>query len=70
MLRYILLISITFISAYEVGDKLSYYDQLKEYDVCYGAQDHNIEDRLLSFSDFNGSSSDFHVFLIDMAASW
>ena len=70
MFKYILFVFISILSAYEVGDKLSYYDQLKDYDVCYGAQDHDIDDRLLSFSDFNGSNSDFHVFFIDLAASW
>ena len=61
----------SFCLSYEVGDKLSYYDQLKQYPVCYGSDEHDlISDGQLSFSDFNGSSSDFHVFFIDLAASW
>jgi hypothetical protein len=70
MYKYILYFTLSFLFSYEVGDKLSYYDQLKEYDVCYGAQQHGIQDGLLSFSNFNGSNSDFHVFFIDLAASW
>ena len=70
MYKYILFFILSFLFSYEVGDKLSYYDQLKEYDVCYGSAQHGIEDRLLSFSDFNGSNSNFHVFFIDLAASW
>ena len=62
---------LSFCFSYEVGDKISYYDQLKQYDVCYGAEEHGFgSDALLSFSDFNGSNSNFHVFYIDLAASW
>ena len=72
MYRYIILcFSLSFLISYEVGHKLSYYDQLKQYPVCYGSDEHDlISDGQLSFSDFNGSSSDFHVFFIDLAASW
>ena len=53
------------------GDKISYYDQLKHYDICYGSEEHDFgSDGTLSFSDFNGSNSNFHVFFIDLAASW
>lgn len=70
MNKFILCFIFSFLISYEVGDQLSYYDQLKEYSVCYGDQEHGIEDGLLSFSDFNGSNSDFHVYFIDLAASW
>jgi len=70
MNKYIAYFMLTFIVSYEVGDQLSYGDLQKEYDVCYGSQEHGIEDRLLSFNDFNGSNSNFHVFFIDLAASW
>ena len=60
-----------FIFSYEVGDQVSYWDQLNHYDICYGAIEHGFEpDGTLSFSDFNGSSSDFHVFMIDLTAQW
>ena len=67
----LLLLLLSFSFSYEVGDKLSYFDQIKQYDVCYGSEEHGFDsDGLLSFSDFNGSNSNFHVFYIDMAASW
>jgi len=62
---------LSFCLSYEVGDKISYYDQLKHYDICYGSEEHGFgPDGTLSFSDFNGSNSNFHVFFIDLAASW
>ena len=62
---------LSFCLSYEVGDKISYYDQLKHYDICYGSEEHDFgSDGTLSFSDFNGSNSNFHVFFIDLAASW
>tara|TARA_B110000263_G_scaffold239381_1_gene241558 strand:- start:418 stop:633 length:216 start_codon:yes stop_codon:yes gene_type:complete len=71
MNRYIVILFFSFLISYEVGDKLTYYDQLKEYPVCYGSEEHGFgTEGLLSFSDFNGSNSNFHVFFIDMAASW
>jgi len=61
----------SFCLSYEVGDQVSYYDQLKQYDICYGSEEHGFgPDGFLSFSDLNGSNSNFHVFFIDMAASW
>ena len=69
--KFLLFFLITFYLSYEVGDQVSYYDQLKQYDICYGSEEHGFEpDGLLSFSDFNGSNSNFHVFFIDLAASW
>ena len=69
--RLFLFFLITFYLSYEVGDQVSYYDQLKQYDVCYGSEEHGFgPDGFLSFSDFNGSNSNFHVFFIDLAASW
>ena len=51
------------------ADKISYFDQQKRYDICHGASNNNLGETL-SFSDFNGSNSEFHVFFIDMSASW
>lgn len=66
-----LILFFSFCLSYEVGDKVSYYDQLKQYDICYGSEEHGFgPDGQLSFSDFNGSNSNFHVFFIDLAASW
>ena len=70
-IRFLLILLTSFIFSYEVGDQLSYYDVLKQYPVCYGSEEHGFgSDGMLSFSDFNGSNSDFHVFYIDLAASW
>ena len=60
---------LAFSLTYEVGDKISYFDQQKRYDICHGASNNNLGETL-SFSDFNGSNSEFHVFFIDMSASW
>ena len=60
---------LAFSFTYEVGDKISYFDQQKRYDICHGASNNNLGETL-SFSDFNGSNSEFHVFFIDMSASW
>ncbi|MAR84629.1 MAG: hypothetical protein CL869_00315, partial [Cytophagia bacterium] len=60
---------LNFYFSYEVGDKISYYDQIKRYDICHGAANNGLGETL-SFSDFNGSNSNFHVFFIDMSASW
>ena len=70
-IRFFLILLTSFMFSYEVGDQVSYYDQLKQYDICYGSEEHGFgSDGLLSFSDFNGSNSNFHVFFIDLAASW
>ena len=63
----LLLFSLSF--SYEVGDKVSYLDQIKRYDICHGASNNGLGETL-SFSDFNGSNSNFHVFFVDMSASW
>ena len=59
-----------FLFTYEVGEKLSNYDQLNEYTVCYGALNHGIGDGTMSLSDYNGSTSDFHVFMFELSAQW
>jgi thiol-disulfide isomerase/thioredoxin len=55
--------------SYEVGDKVTYLDQNKRYDICHGASNNGLGETL-SLSDFNGSNSNFHVFFFDMSASW
>ncbi len=65
----LILLILNFYFSYEVGDKISYYDQIKRYDICHGAANNGLGETL-SFSDFNGSNSNFHVFFIDMSASW
>ena len=59
----------SFYFCYEVGDKVSYLDQNKRYDICHGASNNGLGETL-SLSDFNGSNSNFHVFFFDMSASW
>ena len=71
MKKFILILFLSFALPYEVGDQVGYFDQLKEYPICYGSVEHGFgPDGIFSFSDFNGSSSDFHVFFIDMSATW
>ncbi len=72
----LILVSFSF-SVYQVGDQISPDDQAREFDVCYGAEHHGIEQENgrynLSFGDYNGYTSDsgvFYVMMIDMAASW
>ena len=65
----LLLLLWSFSISYEVGDKVSYLDQNKRYDICHGASNNGLGETL-SLSDFNGSNSDFHVFFFDMSASW
>ena len=68
---YIFLLSVCFSSTYNVGDQISLAHQNAEHDICYGSEEHDFgSDGTLSFSDFNGSNSNFHVFFIDLAASW
>jgi len=65
-------------SVYQIGDQISESDQNRRHDVCYGAEEHNIEEDghggySLSLSDLNGYTNDtgvFYVTMIDMAASW
>ena len=71
MYKYILCFTLSFLFSYEVGDQVGYFDQIKEYPICYGSVEHGFEeDGVFSFSNFNGSNSDFHVFFIDISATW
>ena len=77
--KFLILILVSFsFTAYQVGDQISESDQNRRHDVCYGAEEHNIEEDghggySLSLSDLNGYTNDtgvFYVTMIDMAASW
>mgnify|MGYP000984088425 CR=1 FL=1 len=64
--KLLLFFLITFYLSYEVGDQVSYYDQLKQYDVCYGSEEHGFgPDGFLSFSRVSGDGNNdrFHVLL-------
>ena len=71
--RFILLVLISLsFSVYQVGDQISAVDQARNFDVCYGAEQNNV-DNYLSLSDYNGYTNDsgvFYVMMINMAASW
>tara|TARA_B100001175_G_scaffold292299_1_gene278028 strand:- start:644 stop:886 length:243 start_codon:yes stop_codon:yes gene_type:complete len=76
--RFILLLLISLaLPVYQVGDQISAEDQARNFDVCYGAEHHGIEEQggryRLGLGDYNGYTNDsgiFYVMMIDMAASW
>tara|TARA_Y100001970_G_scaffold291188_1_gene427433 strand:+ start:1050 stop:1301 length:252 start_codon:yes stop_codon:yes gene_type:complete len=76
--KFILLLLISFaFSNYEVGDQISTEDQARNFDVCYGAEHHDIELEsgryTLGLGDYNGYTNDsgiFYVMMIEMVASW
>ena len=64
---YILLILST-MYGYGIGDQVSEFDQNISLDVCAG----EYPSSQLSLSDFNGATNggDYHVLFIDISASW
>ena len=74
-LRFIVFLSITFCSIYDVGEQVSSDHQNRQFDICYGAEEHGYGDEFapnLSLAEFNGFNNGglFYVTMIDMAASW
>ncbi len=72
----LILISFSF-SLYQVGDQISQNDQDRRFQVCYGGEEHGLEEDhgsyTLALGDYNGYTNDsgiFYVMMIDMAASW
>ena len=63
------------ISSYDIGELINFEDQNIQFDICHGANEHghgNGNSPKLSLSEFNGdlNGGDFHVIMIDIAASW
>ena len=58
------------ISAYNVGDEVSFSHQNQEFDLCYSLP--GTLDNTFSLGDYNGNTNggDYHVLVIDMSATW
>ena len=70
----IFLLSIAFSNTraiYSIGDTLTYQDQILEFNICHGDENHEIGENF-SLSHYNGNMNggDYKVFLISMNATW
>ena len=68
---FLIFIVIGFSQVYNTGETMSSNHQNQSHSVCYGETDYGSSSSL-RFSDYNGdlNGGDYHVILVEMAASW
>ena len=71
-LSIIILLSLTFNSTYNVGDKINMGHQNMEFDICYGSNLDPNGDGVFQLAELNGdlNGGNYYVTVIEMSASW
>ena len=71
ILTFIVSISLTYASVYDVGDIVSDSHQNITQSTCYGGNDYNVGDNW-KLADWNGATNGGHhaVIFIEMSATW
>ena len=68
----IILLSLSFNSTYNVGDKINMGHQNMEFDICYGSDLDPNGDGVFQLAELNGdlNGGNYYVTVIEMSASW
>ena len=68
----LILITIGFSFAYEVGETISVAHQNQDFPICYAPELDPNNDGVFNFSEYNGdlNGGQYYVIFIEMAASW
>ena len=69
---YIVLLMLSFLFSYEVGETISISHQNMDYDICYGAELDPNGDGIFNFSEYNGdlNGGQYYVIFLEMMATW
>ena len=68
----IILLSLSFNSTYNVGDKINMGHQNMEFEICYGSNLDPNGDGVFQLAELNGdlNGGNYYVTVIEMSASW
>ena len=69
---YIVLLMLSFLFSYEVGETISISHQNMDYDICYGTELDPNGDGIFNFSEYNGdlNGGQYYVIFLEMMATW
>ena len=69
---HLILITIGFLFAYEVGETISMSHQNMDFDICFASELDPNNDGVFNFSEYNGdlNGGQYFVIFLEMMATW
>jgi len=69
---HLILITIGFLFAYEVGETISMSHQNMDFDICFASELDPNNDGVFNFSEYNGdlNGGQYYVIFLEMMATW
>ena len=69
---YLVLLMLSFLFSYEVGETISISHQNMDFDICYGTELDPNGDGIFNFSEYNGdlNGGQYYVIFLEMMATW